>query len=374
MNGNRLIDGLENLKNYHLPSPGSSGSSDYTSEFGGYKLRKPVLGKFIENDAYISSYELGKSEKVANNVICKQIKSILANPECRHELFVAGHYSHPATKVKCEMYWISSPGLRLLVGCGVIKLDPADGPLRAQAGQAVESVEAPPLEGEILSHDLEGVAVAQRAADGYVNATALCKAAGKLWKHYRANQQTQEFIAELSSVAGIPATELVQTTQGGDFRNQGTWVHPDLAVHLGMWLSPRFAVAVCCWVREWMAGDQLRALPSPHDALDHQERDLLVHYAKVIPHLQKRAAEADDAEEKLRLALSGGERVRFDALIALVRAHVLEIHKWRCVGWAKGSQMLGEYEALGIPVKEIIAEYDVARKHLNGSGEGLACS
>ena len=35
---------------------------------------------------------------------------------------------------------------------------------------------------------------------------------------------------------------------------QGTWVHPRVAVNLGQWLSPQFAVKVTEWVFDWMAG------------------------------------------------------------------------------------------------------------------------
>jgi hypothetical protein len=31
-------------------------------------------------------------------------------------------------------------------------------------------------------------------------------------------------------------------------------VHPNAAIHLGQWLSPRFAVQVAKWVHEWMTG------------------------------------------------------------------------------------------------------------------------
>ena len=35
-----------------------------------------------------------------------------------------------------------------------------------------------------IMHDVNGLAVPQRQGDGYVNATRLCKAAGKLWANY----------------------------------------------------------------------------------------------------------------------------------------------------------------------------------------------
>ena len=100
----------------------------------------------------------------------------------------------------------------------------------------------------------ENEMIRQRVSDGYVNATAMCKAAGKLMGDYSRLSTTKAFIAELSSVMGIPITGLVQIIQGGPPHLQGTWVHPQVAIHLAQWLSPKFAVLVTGWVYEWMSG------------------------------------------------------------------------------------------------------------------------
>lgn len=107
---------------------------------------------------------------------------------------------------------------------------------------------------EVIVHEVASTLIPQRAVDGYVNATAMCKAAGKQFKHYNENVTTKEFLAELSSVVGIPTTDLVITLQGGRPELQGTWVHPNVAINLGQWCSPKFAVAVAQWVQEWITG------------------------------------------------------------------------------------------------------------------------
>lgn len=106
----------------------------------------------------------------------------------------------------------------------------------------------------VIDREVDGNTIPQRAADGYVNATAICKASGKNFADYRRLATTEAFLTELSSVMGIPITELVISVQGGNPRLQGTWLHPDAAIHLGQWCSPKFAVAVARWVREWMSG------------------------------------------------------------------------------------------------------------------------
>jgi hypothetical protein len=110
------------------------------------------------------------------------------------------------------------------------------------------------LELALIPHEVENTLINQRAVDGYVNATAMCKAVGKLFADYSRLKTTQEFMKELSTATGIPIAELIQTLMGGISDAQGTWVHPDVAINLGQWCSPKFAVAVSQWVREWATG------------------------------------------------------------------------------------------------------------------------
>ena len=100
-----------------------------------------------------------------------------------------------------------------------------------------------------------GEVVHQRPQDGYINATELCNRAGKLFGNYRQLNQTQAFLEELELDIGIPISNLVQVIRGrGDKVEQGTWVHPQVAINLGQWLSPKFAVQVSKWVFDWMSG------------------------------------------------------------------------------------------------------------------------
>lgn len=98
-----------------------------------------------------------------------------------------------------------------------------------------------------------GVQIQRRPSDGYVNATGMCQAGGKLWKNYHQNHRTKAYITALASVAGNPATGnhgLIQAIQGGRPELQGTWIHPRLAVDLARWISPAFAVWMDGWFLE----------------------------------------------------------------------------------------------------------------------------
>jgi hypothetical protein len=67
----------------------------------------------------------------------------------------------------------------------------------------------------------------------------MCKAAGKRYGKYSENQQTQEFIAKLAEDLRCPNSDLLISVVGKG-KEQGTWVHEDLAYHLAMWCSPVF--------------------------------------------------------------------------------------------------------------------------------------
>jgi hypothetical protein len=90
----------------------------------------------------------------------------------------------------------------------------------------------------LIPHKVEATVIHQRAVDGYVNATAMCNAAGKKFHDYARLSVTQAFLAELSKSAGIPADQLVFTITDGPMNGRGTWVHPDVAINLGQWCSP----------------------------------------------------------------------------------------------------------------------------------------
>ena len=111
------------------------------------------------------------------------------------------------------------------------------------------------LQAGVIERIADNAVVPQRITDGYVNATAMCKACGKKFNDYYRLSSTKEFLLELSAVTGIPATGLVQTIQGGTPDFQGTWVHPQAAINLGQWLSPKYAVLVSKWVLEWQSGN-----------------------------------------------------------------------------------------------------------------------
>lgn len=94
-----------------------------------------------------------------------------------------------------------------------------------------------------------GVRIAARPTDRYINATQMCKAAGKRWPDYWRMDQAQDFVKALSSSVQIHTDELVWSKAGRPANGGGTWVHLDVAIHLAQWCSPEFAVWVSRQIR-----------------------------------------------------------------------------------------------------------------------------
>lgn len=114
----------------------------------------------------------------------------------------------------------------------------------------------------LVPHTYRGSLVQQRATDGFINATAMCKAAGKEWSNYRKAEATTEFFLALERSLQIGRDPLVQSILVGPNDHRGTWVHPQIAIHLAQWLSPDFAVQVSQWVFEWMSGKGQQPRPA----------------------------------------------------------------------------------------------------------------
>ena len=106
-----------------------------------------------------------------------------------------------------------------------------------------------------IDRQIDNNIIQQRLLDGYVNATAICEAAGKKINDYYRLKSTGEYMDALSSETGIPVSALNQVVRGGVPELQGTWVHPYVATHLAQWADAKVAVKVNIWITEWMNGN-----------------------------------------------------------------------------------------------------------------------
>lgn len=106
--------------------------------------------------------------------------------------------------------------------------------------------------------------IQRRESDGFVNATSMASACGKLWNNYSNTQRAKDYIDALSlslttSITGSAAMEsptVIDCHIGGAHR--GTWIHPRLAIDFARWLNPKFAVWMDGWFLESVSsGTQL---------------------------------------------------------------------------------------------------------------------
>lgn len=115
---------------------------------------------------------------------------------------------------------------------------------------------------QIIEREWKGLLIGQQKRNGFINATQLAKAywqatgIQKKPSHWQENKRTQESIAYLANVTGIPSTDLVVVIQGGDPSEQGTWIHPDLGVNFAVWLSVELEFIVFGWVKDWLKDEQ----------------------------------------------------------------------------------------------------------------------
>jgi hypothetical protein len=126
---------------------------------------------------------------------------------------------------------------------------------------------------DLISHQVDQSVIQQRARDGYINASQLCKVARKHWHQYVMPEPTNDFIRALMKSLGVSRDSLIESLNGE------VWVHPQLAIHLGQWLSVDFQVKVTDWVHKWMSGP---AKPQRAELPYHLKRHML-NFGKVPP-------------------------------------------------------------------------------------------
>lgn len=139
----------------------------------------------------------------------------------------------------------------------------------------------------IIQYSYEGTPISFSNTDGLmINATQMAKPFGKRVADFLNNQQTKDFIAELSEVRKSVSTDLVKVKHGN---NGGTWMHEDVALEFARWLSPKFAI--------W-CNDRIKELLSQGVATVSDDDDII---AQAMNVLQRRL---DAKQQQLQLAQS----------------------------------------------------------------------
>jgi len=156
----------------------------------------------------------------------------------------------------------------------IVKINETLAKRREEEEKKIEELKRPQEIVELkLECILNGITVLARESDGYINATQLCQAGGKLFGHWKALDSTKELLKELELDTGIPESQLLDIKKGGNAKTvtQGSWIHPDLAVQLAQWISPKFALKVSRWVIELSVTGSVRL----HQEKSRNEIELL---------------------------------------------------------------------------------------------------
>lgn len=115
----------------------------------------------------------------------------------------------------------------------------------------------------LISRSWNGTPISRRTTDGYVNATAMCKANGRQWSKYRETDRCQEYIDALAQTSDFGGLNPIETRAGN---GGGTWIHPQLAVDLARWISAPFAVWMDGWFLDEVAAKRAKQkVPLPLD-------------------------------------------------------------------------------------------------------------
>ena len=98
--------------------------------------------------------------------------------------------------------------------------------------------------------NLNGITVLSRE-DGFIDATALCKAGGKKFNDWYRMESTTEYISFIENYTKINKDNLIEIIKNKHNSLRGTWIHPIIATNVAQWISSEFSFKVSIWIEEW---------------------------------------------------------------------------------------------------------------------------
>jgi hypothetical protein len=165
-------------------------------------------------------------------------------------------------------------------------------------------------------------------SDGFFNATQMCKAGGRAFAQWHCLSGTKELINAIKDnlrnkdmYSSSQDPMVVDKKKGGKPKSQGTWIHPDLVVHLAQWISPAFKIHVSEWISEWV-----EASPANKDKFQ-------IALSELKP--SKRTMQEREIQSRLHLQLGGSIEVPtmagfIDLLTTDRIIEIKEISNWKC--------------------------------------------
>ena len=84
--------------------------------------------------------------------------------------------------------------------------------------------------------------------NGYVNVTKMCDEGDKHFFNWKKNSRSKELIKYITDEL---ESDPMVTIMTGENDLRGTYAHPDLIIHIAMWISPSFCIYVTNIVNAW---------------------------------------------------------------------------------------------------------------------------
>lgn len=146
-------------------------------------------------------------------------------------------------------------------------------------------------------------------SDGYIYATKLCNVGGKELSNWLRLLEVKNLIKKVQSKLDVqmskcksedpqnkvicesedPQKLAVEIIRGHVSKyQQGTWIHPDLGIHLAQWISPEFSLQVSKWVRELIITDEVKL------GQEKSEKQIIEHYESIISELQNKVERSEN--------------------------------------------------------------------------------
>jgi hypothetical protein len=115
--------------------------------------------------------------------------------------------------------------------------------------------------------------------DIYIYATPIAKHFGKPLANWLRNKETKEYVETFSKIKKIDAEQLIIVKQGGNAKEQGTWIHKRLIINFARWLSPEFAIWCDETIEEILRTGSFSLKDNTLDLQKIRERAELIHLA-----------------------------------------------------------------------------------------------
>lgn len=161
---------------------------------------------------------------------------------------------------------------------------------------------------------LGNLEVLMMAKNGYINITKLCKESRKKFNHWTDNASSQNLIREIGKSLGYAekdtniASKLIIAIRTGNNYYRGSYVHPELAIHVATWCNAKYATIVSKVMVEYHSKESVaernelkrknKMLAKDNRSLQEKVDELLAINKQQLRMLQEQAETLDELHDQ----------------------------------------------------------------------------